>query len=136
MSLRCLLMLLLEIVGRADRETNAARSVDLLVLAPGDDVQVPLAVVTLITTDQVSGGELRQVVLYLHGAMRWTQGPQQPGENGRLIAESAVVVSLGEETEEGSLCAEGDGGERLGGESFGLDCSDSGHGQRPPSARA
>ncbi|MGF6942310.1 hypothetical protein BKA18_002102 [Streptomyces auratus] len=96
MSLRCAGSGPLSVVLRAGWVTNAARAVDLLVLAPGDDVQVPLAVVAFVAAYQVGAGELGQIVLDVYRAVLRTQGPEQSGDDGGLVAEAAVVVGLGE----------------------------------------
>ncbi|GLX34333.1 hypothetical protein Sros01_04060 [Streptomyces roseochromogenus] len=124
------------VVLGAGRVTYTAGTVDLLVQVPGDDVEVPLAVLARVTADEVLGGELGQVVLDADGAVVRAQGPQQPGEDCGLVPEASVVVGLGEQPEEGALGGEGDRGEGLGGEGLGLDGSDAGHGQRVPSTVA
>jgi hypothetical protein len=114
---------------------HAAGTVDLLVAIEGDDVQVPLSVVTLVSADQLGLLELGEVVLHAHGAMVRTQGPRQAGDDCGLVAESAAVVGLGQESEERSLGGEGHHGEGLGGERFGLDGAETGDVDRPPSSR-
>lgn len=109
------------LVVRADRVARAAGPVDLLVLGPGHDVQVPLAIVPLVPADQTGTVELVEVVLDLQWPVLGPQGPQSAGDDGGLVTEAAVVVGLGEQSDEGPLGVDAHCSERLGDEGFGLD---------------
>jgi hypothetical protein len=100
-------------------------------VVPGDDVEVLLGVVAFVAADEVGCGELGEVVLDAEGAVVGAQRPQQPGDDGGLVAESAVVVGLGEQAEEGPLGRQGDCGQGLRGEGFGLDGAYPGHASAP-----
>ncbi|ESP99291.1 hypothetical protein B591_14083 [Streptomyces sp. GBA 94-10 4N24] len=94
-------------------------------------MQVALAVVTLVPADQTGAVELCEVVLDLQGAVFGAEGPQGAGDDSSLVAETAVVVCLGEEAEEGPLGVDAHRGERLGDEGFRLDRAYPRHTYRP-----
>ncbi|GAA2435057.1 hypothetical protein GCM10010433_39780 [Streptomyces pulveraceus] len=117
---------------RARRIAHSAGAVDLLVLGEGDDVQVPLAVAALVAADQPGPIELGQVVLDLHRPVLAAQRPQQAGDDRGLITQTALVVGLGEQPEEGPLGGQRHGREGLRRERLGLDGADTGNVDRPP----
>jgi hypothetical protein len=96
------------------------------VLGEGDDVQVPLAVLALVTADQPGIVELDEVVLDRLRPVLAAQRPQLAGDDGSLVAEPALVIGLGEQPEEGPLGGQGHRREGLGRERLGLDGADTG----------
>lgn len=95
-------------------------------------MQIPLAVLlALVTADEFIAGELGEVVLDLDRAVFGAQGPQEARDDGGLVTEPAVVVGLGEQTEERPLRGDADSGQRFGAEGFRLDGADACHAYRP-----
>lgn len=113
------------VVVLAGGKAARAGAVDLLMLPPGDDVQVALVVRALVAAYQPNVGELGEVLLDSSRRVFRAQYPQLPGDDRGVVAVPALVVSLGEQAEEGALGGQGDGGQGLGDEGFGLDGADS-----------
>lgn len=112
------------VVVGACGEPALARPVDLLVLVPGDDVQVALVVRAGVAADEAGVGELGEVLLDVGGGVFGAQDPKLSGGDRGVVAVAALVVGLGEEAEEGALGGQGDRGQGFGDEGFGLDGAD------------
>jgi hypothetical protein len=78
-----------------------------------------------VAADQPGVGELGEVRLDARRPVFRAQHPQLPGGDRGVVAVAALVVGLGEQTEEGALGGQGHGGQGLGDEGFGLDGADS-----------
>src|SRR5690606_41085180 len=93
--------------------TARAGAIDLLMLPPGDDVQVALVARALVAAYQPGVGELGEVLLDSARRVFRAQDPQLPGDDRGVVAVAPLVVSLSEQAEEGALGGQGDGGQGL-----------------------
>lgn len=84
-------------------------------------MEVAAAVAAGVAADQSRVGELLEVVLDVHRGVLGAKRPEQPGDDRRVVPVTAVVISLGEQAEEGALRLDAHLGERLGEERLRLD---------------
>jgi hypothetical protein len=117
----------LGVVVRAGRQPGLAGLVDLLVLEPADDVQVPLPVASRVPADQPGVSELLEVVLDVDGCVLGTQGPENPGNDRCVVAVTALVVGLSEEPDVGEHGGDRALGAPLVGEQVRLDRANARH---------